>query len=180
MGQRMESLSNALVTTTSAVVRPPQPSLLPPVPWRDPHNVPPNELSAHILRLEQACLEHPESADLRTCLGIAYAMNYDVYKSMDALEAATTIAPSHFWAQLKYGELHYRLRVLKRAEAQTLRALELAETPWQLSLARKQLQEIRRVGHDTARNVTWNKPLLPPALVLCGMLLAAAMVMMWT
>ena len=176
----MASLSNALVKTTAAVARPPQPSLLPPIPWRDPHNVPSAELSTHILRLEQACLEHPESADLRTCLGMAYAMNYDVYKSMDALEAATTIAPAHFWAQLKYGELHYRLRVLNRAESQTLKALELAESPWQLSLARRQLQEIRRLRHDTARNVTWNKPLLAPALVLCGMLLAAAMVMMCT
>jgi hypothetical protein len=173
----MESL--ALVPTMAAVERLPQPSLLPPVPWRDAQSVPPEELAAHILRLEQACLEHPESADLRTCLAMAYAMNYEVYRSMDALEAATTIAPSHFWAQLKYGELHYRLRVLNRAEAQTLKALALAETPWQLSLARKQLQDIRRVGHDTARNVTWNKPLLAPTLVLCGMLLAAAMVMLW-
>jgi hypothetical protein len=176
----VESLSTALVTQTSGALRLPQLSHLPPVPWRDPHGVPPEELSAHIERLEQACLEQPQSAELRICLGMAHAMNYDVYKSMDALEAATTIAPDHFWAQLKYGELHYRLRVLNRAESQTLKALELAESPWQLSLARRQLQEIRRVGHDTARNVSWNKPLLAPALVLCGMLLAAAMVMMWT
>src|SRR5262245_31666047 len=103
MGEPMESVSNALVTTSAAVQRLPQPSL-PPVPWRDPHTVPPAELQAHIQRLEQACLEQPRSADLRTCLGMAYAMNYDVYKSMDALEAATAIAPTHFWAHLKYGE----------------------------------------------------------------------------
>jgi hypothetical protein len=111
---------------------------------------------------------------------MAYAMNYEVYKSMDALEAATAIAPTHFWAHLKHGELLYRLRVLHRAEAETRKTLELAETPWQLSLARKQLQEIRRLSHDTARNVTWDKPLLAPTLMLCAMLLATFVVMTWT
>ena len=70
---------------------------IPLVPWRDPQTVPPEELAGHITRLEQACLQQPESADLRTCLGMAYAMNYDVYKSMDALEAAVAIEPDHFW-----------------------------------------------------------------------------------
>ncbi len=49
---------------------------------------------------------------MRTCLGMAYAMNYDVYKSMDALEDAVELDPQHFFAQLKYAELHYRLRAL--------------------------------------------------------------------
>jgi hypothetical protein len=176
----MESLSNALVTTTAAMVRQPQPSLLPPVSWRDLHNVPPGELSAHILRLEQACLEHPESADLRTCLGMAYAMNYDVYKSMDALETATRVAPTHFWAQFKFAELQYRLRALVVAEAETLKAIGLAETGWQLALARRQLQEIRKLNRESTRNIPWNKPLLAPTLVLCAMLVTVFVVMIWT
>ena len=44
--------------------------------------------------LEQACLAEPRSADLRTCLGMAYAMNCDVYKSMDALEEAVALDPA--------------------------------------------------------------------------------------
>ena len=47
---------------------------------------------------------------------MAYAMNYEVYKSMDALEAAVALEPDHFFAQLKYAELYYRLRALIRAE----------------------------------------------------------------
>jgi hypothetical protein len=143
-----------------------------PIPWRDPHTVSPEVLAQHIQALEQACLDHPQSADLRTCLGMAYAVNYDVYKSMDALEAATDIEPQHFWAQLKYAELHYRLRALPRAEAETLKALDLAENGWQLALARKQLQEIRRLTREGARRVHWNKPLLAPALVTLGMIVA--------
>src|SRR5438477_12690946 len=135
----MEAMSEALVTTAAAVVPLPQPSL-PPVPWRDPHTVPKEELSAYIHRLEQACLEHPQSADLRTCLGMAYAMNCDVYKAMDTLEAAVKLDETHFFAQLKYSELNYRLRALEVAEEETLKAVHLAGNGWELSLARKQLQ----------------------------------------
>src|SRR6266536_5471448 len=130
----MDSLSNSLITTTTAaaIERSPQPSL-PAIPWRDPHNVPQEELKAFIARVEQACLDRPDSADLRTCLGMARAMNFEVYKSMDALEAATLIDPTNFWAQLKYAELHYRLRALPKAEELTSKAIELAQNSWQLS-----------------------------------------------
>jgi len=150
-----------------------------PIPWRDPHTVSPEVLAQHIASLEQACLDHPQSADLRTCLGMAYAVNYDVYKSMDALEAATDLDPRHFWAQLKFAELHYRLRALPRAEAETLKALDLAENGWQLSLARKQLQEIRRLTREGARRIPFNKPLLAPALVTLGMIVALFVAFAW-
>src|ERR1044071_7576796 len=87
-----------------------------PVPWRDPHTVSPEDAARHIARLEQACLDQPGSADLRTCLGMAYAVNFEVYKSMEALETATSLDPQHFWARMKLAELHYRLRALDRAE----------------------------------------------------------------
>ena len=152
---------------------------IPPVPWRDPHAVPPEQLRGYIQTLEAACLEHPQSADLRTCLGMAYAVNYDVYKSMDALETATVLDPTHFWAQLKYAELHYRLRALPRAEQEAAKALDLAENGWHLALARKQLQEIRSLNRASTRNVTWDKPLTIPALVLSGMVALMFVGMTW-
>ena len=94
--------------------------------------------------LEKACAENPASPELRTCLGMAHAMNYDVHKSMDALEAAVALDPEHFWAQLKYAELHYRIRALPRAEKEYLKALELARNGGELALARYQLQDVRR------------------------------------
>jgi hypothetical protein len=169
--------------STSLVQSAPQvPTALPSVPlvpWRDPHTVSPEEVRGHIQRLERACLEQPESADLRTCLGMAYAVNYQVYKSMDALEAAVQIDRTHFWAQLKYSELQYRLRALVRAEEETMKALELARNPWELSLARKQLQEIRRLNREGTRNVTWDKPLTTPTLVLSAMMILIVVVMLW-
>jgi len=152
---------------------------LPPVPWRDPHNVPPAELTAYIRHLEDACFENPHSADLRTCLGMAHAVNYDVDKSIVALEDARAIDPENFWAQLKYAELHYRLRLLDKAEEETGRAAALARSPLQLALARKQLQDIRTLKQSCVRNVHWTKPLTIPAIVLSCGIAAIFVVMLW-
>lgn len=152
---------------------------MPMVPWRDPHTVSPEDLSAYIQKLERACVETPRSADLRTCLGMAYAVNYEVYKSMDALETATELEPENFWAQVKLGELHYRLRTLVVAERETLRAVNLARNGWQLAIARKQLNTIRQLRHLGTRDVTWDKPLMAPTLVVSGMIALAFVVMMW-
>jgi hypothetical protein len=145
---------------------------LPPVPWRDPHTVSPAQLAAYIADLEAACDQNPRSADLRTCLGMAYAMNYDVYKSMDALEYAVACEPDHFFAQLKLAELNYRLRALIKAESETLKAVELATNWWELSLARKQLQEIRRLMREGTQKPEWTKSLRGPAVLLMVMTVA--------
>src|SRR5207253_5824285 len=133
-----------------------EPGLLPPVPWRDPHTVSPAALSDYIRELERLCDENPHSADLRTLLGMAHAVNYDVYKSMDALEAAVRVNGRHFFAQFKYAELHYRIRALIRAEEETLKAMDLAEGAWEQSLAHKQLLEIRRLMRDGTQKPEWN------------------------
>jgi len=170
--------ASALVSTNTSVAIATEvaPTL---VPWLDPHNVPREDLALYIRQLEQACLAEPKSAGLRTCLGMAYAMNYEVDKSMESLETAVSIDPNSFWAQLKYGELNYRLRILNRAEEETLKALPLAANRWQLSIARKQLQDIRALKQNCVRNVEWTKSLGAPALVLSAMLLVIFVAMMW-
>ena len=155
------------------------PLRLPPVPWRDPHTVSPGQLAEYIRTLESACELEPRSADLRTCLGMAYAMNYDIYKSMDSLELATGLDSTHFYAQLKYAELHYRLRALLRAEEETLKALELAGNAWELSLARKQLLEIRRLNREGTQKPEWTKPLAAPAFWCVAMAVALCVAVYW-
>ena len=155
------------------------PSRVPVVPWRDPHTVSPVELREYIRSLEVACEQNPRSADLRTCLGMAYAMNYEVYKSMDALELATQLDPDHFFGQLKYAELHYRLRALVRAEQECLKAVELATNRWELELARKQLQEIRRLMRDGTQKPEWTKPLAGPAMLLLAMAVVLCLGVYW-
>jgi tetratricopeptide (TPR) repeat protein len=141
-----------------------------PVLWRDPHSVPPAELKKAIASLEQACAENPHSADLRTCLGMAHAMNFDAYRSMDALEEARTLEPDNFLAQFKYAELHFRLRAMDVAEPETQRALALAGNPWDLALARHQLSEIRRMRREGTQKPTWTKSLIAPVIALACML----------
>jgi hypothetical protein len=97
-------------------------------------------------------------------------MNYDVYKSMDALEHAVACEPDHFFAQLKLAELNYRLRALIKAEKETLKAVELATNAWELSLANKQLQEIRRLMREGTQKPAWTKSLKTPALFLVIMI----------
>ncbi len=142
---------------------------IPAVPWRDPHTVSPERLAGHIEALEAACLDNPGSASLRTCLGMAYAMNYEVYKSMDALETAVKLEPDHFFAQLKYAELHYRLRALVKAEQETLKALDLASNPWEFSLSRSQLQLIRKLKREGTQKPEWTKGLKGPGLCFLAM-----------
>jgi hypothetical protein len=155
------------------------PQRIPAVPWRDPNTVSPEDLTAYIQVLETACLDNPGSAGLRTCLGIAYAMNYEVYKSLNALEAAVKLEPDHFFAQLKYGELHYRLRALICAERETLKALDLASSTWEYSIARSQLKEIRRLMREGTQKPEWTKPLWAPALYLLAMALILSLAVYW-
>jgi hypothetical protein len=153
------------------------PSGLPSIPWRDPHTVSPARLAEYIQSLQAQCGGPSDSPDLRTCLGMAHAMNYDVYRSLDSFEAAVRMDPSHFFAQLKYSELLYRIRTLHRAEEETLKALELANNGWELSLARAQLKEIRRLlrkGNERpAMMASWRGPaiLAGAAAVLFGVAL---------
>lgn len=148
-----------------------------PIPWRDPQSVSKQELADHIACLEKACTENPRSADLRTCLGMAYAMNFEVYKSMDTLETAASLDETHFFAQMKLSELFYRLRTLPKAEVETLKAVHLARNGWELSLARKQLQEIRRLIHDGTQKPAWTKSLRVPAMVVAAMVVAFSLLM---
>ncbi len=142
------------------------PSRLPAIPWRDPHSVSPEKLAEVIASLKEACALSPKDADVRVCLGMAYAMNYEVYNSMDILEEARTLEPTNFLAQFKYAELNFRLRALARAEEETRRALELATNHWELAQARHQLSEIRRMLREGTMKPEWSKSFLIPVVCL--------------
>jgi tetratricopeptide (TPR) repeat protein len=163
----------------SMVQTPAGPLRVLPIPWRDPHTVEPEELRQYITVLERACVENPQNADFRTCLGMAHAMNYDVYRSMDALEEARQIEPENFFAQLKYSELYYRLRALDRAEEETRKAVDLAGNAWELSLARKQLAEIRRLKREGTQKPAWTKPLTAPVVMLVLITVIAGILLAW-
>lgn len=108
---------------------------------------------------------------------MAHAMNFDVYRSMDAFEWAVELDPGSFIAQIKYAELLYRIRALQRAEEETIKALDLCEEPWELFLARRQLQEIRRLRREGTQKPAWSKALTAPALILLVLLLCSSVLL---
>jgi uncharacterized membrane protein YidH (DUF202 family) len=110
---------------------------------------------------------------------MAYAMNYQAHESMNVLEKAVEIDGAHFFAQLKYSELLYRLRALERAEKETSKALNLAGNTWELSLARKQLQEIRRLMREGSQRPELNKPLRKPSVTLMVMMVVITLAMIF-
>ena len=157
-------MSNALVLSHTSVIG--ADIALPPVPWRDPHTVSPAELSTYIQSLEQACLNNPQSADLRTCLGMAYAVNLDVDKSMEALETATSIDPENFWAQFKYAELQC-FRTLANAEDAASRrssSQTIGTTIWRANSCRKSAAAPRGEGRDLEQVAL--HPRCPSAMLL--------------
>jgi len=97
-------------------------------------------------------------------------MNYDAYRSMDALEEVRTLEPNNFLAQFKYAELHFRLRALDVARSETKKALDLAGSQRELAIARHQLSEIRRLLREGTQKPTWNKPLMMPVIGLTTMM----------
>ena len=107
---------------------------------------------------------------------MARAMNFEAYKSIDALEKAIAIDPNNFWAQLKYAELHYRLRALPKAEKEMLLALELAGSYLEASVAKKHLLEIRRLIREGSQKPAWTKPLLAPTAALGLILLLSCLI----
>ena len=96
------------------------PTALPPVPWRDPHAVSPADLAAYIQQLEAGLPRQPAVGRS------AHLPRHGARRELRRLQVdgrargrARRSIPSNFWAQLKYAELHYRLRALNRAEEET-------------------------------------------------------------
>jgi hypothetical protein len=150
-----------------------------PVPWPNPERVSPAKLFEYIQILERECEEHPRSADLHTCLGMAQALNCDVDQAMESLETAIRLDERHFFARFKYAQLFCRLQILGRAEEETVKALKLAHNAWEVSMAGRQLQLIRNLNREGARRPSGKTPLTSPAVALALLILIVAIVLLW-
>jgi tetratricopeptide (TPR) repeat protein len=148
--------------------------------WRDPQGVPLEVRRNNVAALERACLENPNSPDLQACLAMAHAVNFDSYKSINALETALQLDPNHYFAQLKLGEIWWRLRALTPAEEATIKALNLAKNQDEYQVARAQLKTIRAQVQNSAMRPTWgSKSLLTPALMVLGIAVVLGTVSRW-
>ena len=105
-----------------------------------PHTLP---LSNYIAIMQAASSANPNSAELHACLGIAFALNHETKKGVHHLVRATQLKPHHFFARFKLASLLHCFSDLPQAESESLKALALACTQSEISLARQQLAAIR-------------------------------------
>ena len=59
------------------------------------------------------------------------------------------------------------------------RALDLATCAWEMDVARKQLQEIRRLMREGTQKPAWAKPLWPPVLLMIAILAVLSVTHIW-
>lgn len=139
------------------------------VPWRDPQSIDRDELRGHIVRLEQAVAANPDSADLWTVLGMAYAMDFRVHPCIEGFERARQLAPASFWPQFKYAEILMRIRALQKAETEMIRATELAGDAAEYMLSRRFLNDIRQLRRQGTQKPAWTRPLAGPTMITAAL-----------
>jgi thioredoxin-like negative regulator of GroEL len=112
----------------------------------DPSAVLPDELDAYIRTLEEACIAHPASADLLTCLGVAHAAKAEPASAQLAFEKALAADPEHFFARLRYAELLLRLKKFRNAEGHSRLASKAARNRAESAMAKRLLGLIRKAA----------------------------------
>lgn len=116
--------------------------------FRDPNLLERDERAELVEHLREAVTLEPESSQLRVILGMALCVNYDAQLAIEELREACYLDPDSYIAQLKFGELLMRLRICGQAAEHTQRAAELANTPLQAELARRQAATIRTMQRE--------------------------------
>jgi hypothetical protein len=116
--------------------------------FRDPNVLERQERAELVAQLKEAVALEPEISELRVILGMALCVNYDAQAALEELREACNLDPESYIAQLKFGELLMRLRVCGQAAEHTQCAAELASTPLQAELARRQSATIRTMQRE--------------------------------
>ena len=106
----------------------------------------PAELEAYIRNLLAACAADPQSADLHTCLGVAYAARHQFGKAMSAFRNALQLMPGHFFARLRYAEVLHSRGFVRKAERQAHMAAESARTRAESAMAGRLLSHMREAN----------------------------------
>ncbi|MGC8550386.1 MAG: hypothetical protein ACP5M4_11855 [Acidobacteriaceae bacterium] len=127
--------------------------------FRDPNVLERPERAELVKHLKEAVALEPQVPELRILLGMALCVNFDGQSAMEELRQACALAPDSFIAQLKFGELLMRLRICDQAAEHTQIAAELATTPLQAELARRQATTIRTLQREGIERGGYGKAL---------------------
>ena len=111
--------------------------------FRDPAILEAPEKAELIAQLRHAVALAPSVSELHVLLGMALCVSFEAQEALEELREGVRLSPNSFVAHLKFGELLMRLRVVDQAAEETRLAAELAVSPVQSELARRQAAAIR-------------------------------------
>lgn len=136
------------------------------------------EAQAAARAFEQALEAAPDFADGHVGLGIAYAIDSQVYPALDHFERAAELDSGNFFAHFKLGQFYFKLRIPQKGYAEIARALECATTIEERKLVAQVLREERHREHNAVRRPWWNKPFSRAGLFVSAALGTAAILML--
>lgn len=116
----------------------------------------------------------PNFPEARVCLGLAYALNYNIYPAMDHLEIAGELNPASFAAHFALAQLNFKLRTPQKGYVAAERARKCISTLEQRRMLTELLKEERVRERNGIARPWFNTPFSKTALYLTGGGLAAA------
>jgi tetratricopeptide (TPR) repeat protein len=127
--------------------------------FSDPYLLEKEERASLVSQLERCVAQYPEVSELRVLLAMALCVNFDAQSAIEELRESVRLAPDSFIAQLKFGELWMRLRVIDQAEEHTQLAAKLARNLAQSEMARRQASSIRTMKREGIERGGYGTPL---------------------
>jgi tetratricopeptide (TPR) repeat protein len=118
----------------------------------------------------------PQFPEARICLGLAYALSYNIYPAIDQLETAGKLEPDSFAAHYTLAKLNFKLRIPQKGYEAAQQALDCVTTMEQRKMLTELLREERaRERHGIARPC-FKQPFSRSLLWMAGSGLAAALI----
>lgn len=136
--------------------------------FSDPYLLEKDERASLVSQLRECVAQFPDVSELRVLLGMALCVNLDAQAAIEELRESVRLAPNSFIAQLKFGELWMRLRVVDQAEVHTRQAGLLAQNLAQSEMARRQASSIRTMKREGIERGGYGTPLQKVANSLRG------------
>lgn len=132
------------------------------------------EAKAAVEALTRAVEQAPEYSDAHVFLGIAHALDHNVYPALDHLQEATRLDEESFAAHYTLAQLNFKLRIPKAGYEAAERARQTSMTLEQRRLLTNLLREEKAREKNGIARPLFNKPFSVPALFVAGCGLAAA------
>jgi len=118
----------------------------------------------------------PQFPEARICLGLAFALSYNIYPALDHLQVAGELDPESFAAHFTLAQLYFKLRIPQKGYTAAQHALKCVTTLEQRKMLAQLLREERARERNGIARPWFNKPFSRPLAYFLGSG-AAALVM---